>query len=41
MERIFKVLSTGTSTAADAFYKMMNNSFVVSADMAHGIHPNY
>jgi aspartyl aminopeptidase len=40
LERIFKLLS-GDLKIPDAFEKMVQKSFVISADMAHGLHPNY
>lgn len=40
MDRIFKILSDGSSKV-DSLHKALNQSFMISADMAHGIHPNY
>lgn len=40
LRRIYDVLC-GKETSSDNFYKTMRKSFLISADMAHGIHPNY
>jgi aspartyl aminopeptidase len=39
-KRIFKLLS-GHERKADDFDKTLQKSFLISADMAHSIHPNY
>jgi len=42
LARIFKVLTHGVNNLpSDAFDVTMRRSFVISADQAHGIHPNY
>ncbi len=40
LRRIYDLLCE-KETAKDNFYKTMQRSFLISADMAHGIHPNY
>lgn len=40
IERIFKLMS-GDLKTSDGFEKLVQKSFVISADMAHGLHPNY
>jgi len=40
LERIFKLMS-GDLKNSDGYEKMVQKSFVISADMAHGLHPNY
>lgn len=39
--RIFKLLSGSSVIPADSFEKTMQKSFLISADMAHAVHPNY
>ncbi|KAM3129640.1 hypothetical protein pb186bvf_018251 [Paramecium bursaria] len=39
LRRIYDVLSTNPHV--DSFYKALQRSFAISADMAHSIHPNY
>lgn len=40
LRRIYDLLCE-KDTLKDNFYKTMQRSFLISADMAHGIHPNY
>lgn len=40
LQRIYKLLSEGVKHG-DAFEKIVQRSFAISADMAHGLHPNY
>eukprot|EP00743_Colponemidia_sp_Colp-15_P001938 GILK01002110.1.p1 GENE.GILK01002110.1~~GILK01002110.1.p1 ORF type:complete len:472 (-),score=100.07 GILK01002110.1:122-1537(-) len=41
LERILSTVQTGQESPADAFAATMRRSFMISADMAHGVHPNY
>ncbi len=40
LKRIYELLCEN-GTQKDNYYKTMQRSFLISADMAHGIHPNY
>ncbi len=39
-QRIFEALSKKNEGLSD-YYRAMRRSFMLSADMAHGMHPNY
>jgi aspartyl aminopeptidase len=41
LRRIYDVLCDEKTLEKDNFAKTMHKSFLISADMAHGIHPNY
>jgi aspartyl aminopeptidase len=39
--RIYKLLAESSELPADGFEKTIQRSFLISADMAHAVHPNY
>ncbi len=41
MKDVLRRVSWAINTNKDAFYRAKTNSFGISADMAHGVHPNF
>jgi len=41
LKTILKRICIGLSKNEEDFYRALENSFMISADLAHGVHPNY
>lgn len=39
--RVFKLLAGSSELPHDSFERAIQRSFLISADMAHAVHPNY